>query len=502
MSTLFWVGGVDINDIEEGKTQARIKLFDRQVSLQDVDTLLITLYRDRLDLSSDWNYESSISLVIYSGRSSSKLDLNEIFKNFFPCFNIFAIDAEDVGGIRGFLEGVNKEMATCHDRIQRMSHWMYYRPAETCSSKIYSMMEQLITVNNDNHRSKQTAARAPIPRIIRNLDFDSIFKDLGKDDTVYWGKLSSWEFQPHDMEYTELIYCSFLLLRKLSQDANSSIPDNKLYLLILTLESSYHQINKFHNFKHAIDVMQATWQLCERLIKDPLQRLLLCIAAIGHDIGHPGSNNQLLCKFESPVAQHYGNQSVLENMHRDFLENLLGHHWPQLLSINSSKKLNKTNLNILTEAIMATDMALHEGYVKKLEHTHNEVIDFATLISLIIKAADISNVTRPLRISSQWACLITFEFNDCALLQSFKEGKKYDLGEDHTIDISLLTPDELVRKYPSIPNGQIFFIETFAEQFFTEFCTKFPGLNFLIENMQSNKRFWLSKRGIDRQSIN
>lgn len=493
MSTLFLVGSVDLSEVEKANKLSHNgrTLFDRQVSLSDIDSLLLRLYQDRLDLSSGWNYETGISLVLYNGRASFKNNLNEIFKKFFPCFNIVAIDSGDGEGIGKFYSGLEEEVSVMQDRIKRMSHWMYYRPSKPCSSRMYSMMGHLLTVHRDGLQN-----RVPIPRTIRNIDFQSLVrKTLGKDDLFYWQNLSTWEFQAHNLAYTELIYCSFLLLKKLSADANAPISDNKLFLLLLTLESSYHQVNKFHNFKHAIDVMQATWQLCERLVDDPLQTLLLCMAAIGHDIGHPGSNNQLLCQFHSPIAENYENHSALENMHKDFLESILTQHWPQLLLINSSKKLNKANLDILTEAIMATDMALHEGYVKKLEHSpRNDVIDFATLLPLIIKAADISNVTRPLKISSQWACLITFEFAECAALQNFEEKKAYDLQDDLNCNISLLSPDKLVERFPSIPNGQIFFIENFAEQFFTEFCTRLPGLDFLIDNMETNKKFWLSKR--------
>lgn len=161
---------------------------------------------------------------------------------------------------------------------------------------------------------------------------------ISQEGSHYWNILSTWDFCALSLSTQELIWCGFTLIKKLSKDAKVLIADNKLLLLLFTLESSYHQVNKFHNFRHAIDVMQATWRLCTYLLKDnPVQTLLLCMAAIGHDVGHPGTNNQLLCNCESEVAQNFKNVSILENFHRELFQQLLSEHWPQLLSI--SKKI-------------------------------------------------------------------------------------------------------------------------------------------------------------------
>ena len=89
---------------------------------------------------------------------------------------------------------------------------------------------------------------------------------------------------------------------------------------------------------------------------------------------------------------------------------MLSEHWPQLLSISKKK------FDFISEAILATDMALHSQYEDRL--MHENPMKQITLISLIIKAADISNVTRTLSISARWAYLITLEFNDCALSEN------------------------------------------------------------------------------------
>lgn len=507
MSTLFLVGNVDRVRVKELFVRYR-DVFDRTVEVEDVRSLFDRLYSDRLaacaleasEAAEDrWNYEEGVSLVVLESRAEVEPQvLDEMFRNFLPVFNLVSVCQDvDLKHLQKILERLPSEQVECCDRIRRMAHWMYYCPSKGCSSRIYSMVEQLQRVRRKGRRS--------IPGLIKNIDFNKLMvipSELNREN--YWRLLCTWAFQPHTLTTRELLYCAFILLQKLSADAGLVIPDNQLLLLLFTLEASYHQVNKFHNFKHAVDVMQATWQLCEHIVDDPMQTLLLSMAAIGHDIGHPGSNNMLLSKFGAPVARIYNEESVLENMHKDFFQELLSTHWQELLTISSSSKAHP-NYDVISETILATDMALHADYVEKLKKIP-KIADTNTLTSLIIKAADISNVTRPLEISAQWSCLITLEFNDCTLLQQHEENvvSRECNDDDESIhsddeiyrcisNVRLLSPDDLVAIYPCIPRGQIFFIDTFAEQFFQELCEKIPHLEFLIENIRTNKKFWLEK---------
>lgn len=93
MSTLFLIG---MHEIEKSETIARNEdLFDRIVELQDLDSLMVNLYRDRVSpFPNAHNFETGVSLVLYD---PSKLQLpvrqlNVLFKRFFPSFNISGID--------------------------------------------------------------------------------------------------------------------------------------------------------------------------------------------------------------------------------------------------------------------------------------------------------------------------------------------------------------------------------------------------------------------------
>lgn len=45
------------------------------------------------------------------------------------------------------------------------------------------------------------------------------------------------------------------------------------------------------------------------------EQFSLLVAAIGHDVGHPGVNNGFLCEVGHEVALLYNDRSCLENMH-------------------------------------------------------------------------------------------------------------------------------------------------------------------------------------------
>ncbi|CCK70293.1 3',5'-cyclic-nucleotide phosphodiesterase PDE2 KNAG_0E00250 [Huiozyma naganishii CBS 8797] len=534
MATLFLIGGAESPPLLESG------LFDREVLLRDAETLLRRLYSDRVyPLPNPWNYESGVSLVVLptsggaddragrgSGAEEDAVLLNKLFGKFFPTFNIRAVSQfaveEDLATL---LDMVQQERQLCRDRTSRMDHWMHHDvlPAEitddshransTCQNNLYSMLKHF-------HAAQGTDLR--VPRVLRNIRFSELVEEVDAEgptgpDTVeqFQEVLNTWEFSALNLTTLQLIKCGFYILHTLSQRAKVPTADNKLYLLLFTLEASYHQINRFHNFKHAIDVMQATWKLCSIILpQDHRVTLLLCLAAIGHDVGHPGTNNALF-KQESGTSRMFQGHSVLENFHYQIFSSILRSLWPTVFSLTRTDTEHK---NLIESAILATDMSIHQKYVDILtERSTSDVpLTVVETISLIIKAADISNVTRPLHVSAKWAFLITLEFKDCAALQEYLQSRgnstnschcavqdsrpredydmEFEIEMHELINSTPFSLDLLLKKYPAIPAGQIFFINTFAFEFFDKLAKIFPDLRFLIENVESNKQFWIKRQ--------
>ncbi len=91
----------------------------------------------------------------------------------------------------------------------------------------------------------------------------------------------------------------------------------QLYHFIIDLSNIYHDENPYHNFAHAVDVLQCIYYfLCQmgllpyadgtpmstipkpyRILR-PTDIFALLIAAIGHDTAHPGVNNSFLVSYK------------------------------------------------------------------------------------------------------------------------------------------------------------------------------------------------------------
>jgi hypothetical protein len=85
-----------------------------------------------------------------------------------------------------------------------------------------------------------------------------------------------------------------------------------------SLESGYKS-NPYHNACHAADVCQSLMyfifqsDLCKSLTT--LESATCIVAALGHDIGHPGLTNRFIVNNKESLAVQYNDLSVLENMH-------------------------------------------------------------------------------------------------------------------------------------------------------------------------------------------
>jgi 3',5'-cyclic-nucleotide phosphodiesterase len=192
---------------------------------------------------------------------------------------------------------------------------------------------------------------------------------------------------------------------------------------MLTVRSCYQPTNHYHNFRHAIDVLQATFQilvlsnilpplpspssisppqLTPVLPPDyltPLEILALCIAAVGHDASHPGVTNAFLAASKSSLAILFSERSVLENLHCLTISRIIEDKWPSLFSLDDNGRLRK----LILEMILSTDMALHFEFMTRFESLRNSIstdpIDEKQrrlVCCCIMKSADISNLVTTL----------------------------------------------------------------------------------------------------------
>jgi hypothetical protein len=204
------------------------------------------------------------------------------------------------------------------------------------------------------------------------------------------------------------------------------------------VERGYHTANPYHNALHACDVTQAMYVFCQQAAIQPhltpLDLLAALVAAVGHDLDHPGVNEKFLLSTSSHLAVLYDNEtSVLEN-----------HHWRSAVSCFVEAGLARyltdgqlaEFIDLVRSLILATDISRQQEFLVQFRYvmdaaagaTADGLKDLAAtphhrhfLLQIAIKCADISNPCRAWPVSRLWSLRACEEF--------FRQGdRERDLG--------------------------------------------------------------------------
>jgi hypothetical protein len=99
------------------------------------------------------------------------------------------------------------------------------------------------------------------------------------------------------------------------------ISTKKLNAFLISVSNQYFISTLYHNSMHGADITQTislfflnsnAEQVCDTNVLDLLS---IIIAALGHDIGHPGLTNGFQINASSDMALTYNDISCLENFH-------------------------------------------------------------------------------------------------------------------------------------------------------------------------------------------
>ena len=233
-----------------------------------------------------------------------------------------------------------------------------------------------------------------------------------------------------------------------------SIRREALLGFLRAVESHYSTANYYHNSLHAADVLNSVVFLlssglhrCGHFLD--IEVFALLIAALAHDISHPGVNNSFLINKSDPLALLYNDKSVLEMMHASTLFFLLRKTDCNILS--ALKMADAVYVRrVVTALILATDLQKHfsmqADYRYMLEEQGKTLADEEfrlRTLEICIKCADLAHGAKDIRIHRHWTDLITQEF--------FSQGdKERALG----LPVSPLCDRDSV----SVPTSQIAFL--------------------------------------------
>ena len=233
---------------------------------------------------------------------------------------------------------------------------------------------------------------------------------------------------------------------------------NKLDNFLNTVSSQYLITTLYHNNMHGADVTQTICLFflnsnAEKMFETTVLDLLsIFIAALGHDIGHPGLTNNFHINASTELAITYNDSSCLENF-----------HCCKLFSI-----LKKDETNIF-EKLSISD------YKDIRKSKESKKAEQQCILDYFIHSADLAHNTKLFEISLKWVELLSEEF----WLQGDKE-------KSMGLTVSFLCD----RKDTNVPSSQVNFIRGFIIPTFEVLINIFPTLSYTVENANRNMNEW------------
>lgn len=330
----------------------------------------------------------------------------------------------------------------------------------------------------------------------------------------------TWNFDVIKLEgLTEnkpLVWLGMSLLCQFDVPNTLGCDEQTLQNWLNLIEANYHKENTYHNSTHAADVLQTTAYFLEqeriKCLMDPLDIAACLIAAVVHDVDHPGKNSQFLCNTDNELAILYNDMSVLESHHAavsfkyttgDDRVNIF-----KALDRDTYKHVRKS----IVDMVLATDMTKHFEHLSKfvnmatkqptLKDEDNISIDgggdspdfmaFGTpdnvivIKRMLIKCADISNPVRPLHLCIDWAHRIANEY-----FSQTEEEKK--------LSLPIVMP-QFDRSSCSIPKSQIGFVEYFISDMFDNWDA-LADVPELMNHLRTNYQYWKELEEAANQQI-
>ncbi|XP_064096683.1 uncharacterized protein LOC135208437 isoform X5 [Macrobrachium nipponense] len=251
------------------------------------------------------------------------------------------------------------------------------------------------------------------------------------------------------------------------------------------IEDGYHASNPYHNAIHAADVTQAMHcYLEEEKIREhmtPFEKLAALVAAVCHDLDHPGVNQPFLIATDNHLAALYKNLSVLENHH---WRCAMGCLWESGLLDSWSPDDVNTLQDMIRSLILATDITRQQEFLTRFQkYLDGESLDMRDpdhrhfCLQIALKCADICNPCRPWDISRKWSHKICDEF--------YRQG-------DYERQLNLPVTSSCDRYITSVAKIQTGFIRYVVSPLFSAWnCWLGTGLSSsMVNNLNTNLTRW------------
>ncbi|ESS33356.1 3'5'-cyclic nucleotide phosphodiesterase domain-containing protein [Toxoplasma gondii GAB2-2007-GAL-DOM2] len=304
-----------------------------------------------------------------------------------------------------------------------------------------------------------------------------------------------------------LVEVGYVLLSPFALSPDACLNTQLLRKFLCEVEKAYRNC-PYHNSLHGSMVCHLSICLLEMLrLRESLgdlEEASLIIAALCHDIAHPGRNNNFMVNANTPLALTYNDISVLENMHASLTFKLLLDRRLGLLNHLHREAYRSFRMTVI-ELIMSTDMKTHFEQIANFRVRRqkeefdpiNNYDDRQKVMSMIIKSADIGHGTLPWADHERWCDLVVQEF--------------YEQGDEEKrlgLPVSFLCDrDQHDREFFK---SQVGFLDFVVKPLYEELKAletqlnlnpQLPIENICMKNLQENISEWKKKNEERRASL-
>jgi len=228
-----------------------------------------------------------------------------------------------------------------------------------------------------------------------------------------------WGYDIWAVPYESLAALAYnVLVSQPEMEALTKLDRTRLWHFVTEVSRRYHK-RPFHNLRHAVDVLLAATSLLRMVQQssavlaqsDSSMVMALLTAAFVHDIDHPGCMNSYLVATNHPLAVRYSGRSVLENHHSETAFTLLARAELDFLC-HVTKQEKAEFIEAIRTTVLATDAGTTVTKLGEFERLvqQRQTPSREMLMCMLIKAADVSNPTRPPLVYQQWIDGVMEEF--------------------------------------------------------------------------------------------
>jgi hypothetical protein len=318
--------------------------------------------------------------------------------------------------------------------------------------------------------------------------------------------LNTLDLNPFDFCPEDLIHLVLEIFDRLELPARLNLDRFRLEAFVMCVRHSMRDSNSYHSWIHVFDVTHTVYVLArDSGMMDNLHdidRFALIVAALCHDLDHPGFSNM---KLAEAVVSHRAHADRAFNPRDKLLEK---HHSLRAFEIMVSLNIDllhglSTNdfysfRRTVESVILATDMSKHAVFVAAASVAASVDVDGAAdcgvhpgrtssreaseadakkilQMQILLKAADISNVIKPFHVAARWAVCVTDEF--------FNQGQ---MEREAGLAVSPNCDETTVSRI-GLQRG---FIDFLARPFYVVVAHMFPELECLLVQIDENRKLW------------